>query len=109
MKKKYRNTGKDQFYKKCVKDNNLYLDCPYCESTFFYLDAEIDHIEPISGLGTNSKSNKVPVCQTCNRSKSNKPLVSWLRANAISPEAVYKRLLNLKKTIPSSMLDYLGY
>jgi CRISPR-associated endonuclease Csn1 len=100
---------KSAFYKKCVNDDDLWLSCPYCETVFFYLNAELDHIESFFNGGSNYKNNLIPVCQDCNRSKSNKVLHAWLISQSISPESVYDRLKKLNKKIPSAMLEYLGF
>jgi CRISPR-associated endonuclease Csn1 len=97
------------FLKECFGDDDLYLDCPYCESTFFYIDAELDHIESVFAGGSNNKDNLLPICRECNRSKHNKVLHAWLITKSISPEAVYNRLKKLNKKVPSAMLKYLGF
>lgn len=98
-----------KIHKQCVDDEDLWLTCPYCESTFFYLEAELDHIESYFAGGSNNKNNLVPVCKPCNQSKSNKVLHAWLITQSIAPEAVYHRLKKLNKKIPSAMLEYLNF
>jgi len=105
----YQSYRKEHFYKECVDSGELWLDCPYCESTFFYLEVELDHIEPIAGVGNSSRNNILPVCRNCNQSKSGSPLYGWLIRKKISPEAVFVRLKKLDKEVPKSMLYYLGY
>ena len=104
------NTGKRKvFFKQCINNDDLWVTCPYCETLFFYLYTELDHIEAIFAGGTNNKNNLLPVCQDCNRSKNSKVLHAWLITKSISPEAVYYRLKKLDKKIPSVMLNYLGF
>lgn len=104
------NTSKRKiFYRDCVEDDDLWLTCPYCECTFFYLDAHLDHIESVYSGGTGNKNNLLPICKDCNLSKSNKVLHGWLISQSISPEAVYHRLKKLNKKIPYLMLEYLKY
>lgn len=103
------NNHRKKFLSNCFDDDELYLDCPYCEATFFYTEAELDHIESIAAGGTNNKENLLPVCKECNRSKNNKILHAWLITKSIAPEAVYHRLKKLNKKIPSAMLSYLNF
>lgn len=49
--------------------------CVYCNKK---VKLEIDHIKPITLGGTNDVENLVPVCRSCNSSKRNKTLLSWL-------------------------------
>ena len=46
--------------------------CRYCGSTW---QTEDDHVIAESKRGKRT----VPACQACNRSKSDKPLMGWLR------------------------------
>lgn len=51
--------------------------CPYCGVLF--IDAPtMDHVIPLSRGGVHTKDNVLPVCETCNKSKGNKPLEEWL-------------------------------
>jgi 5-methylcytosine-specific restriction endonuclease McrA len=103
------NHNRKKFLKECFEEDNLYLDCPYCESTFFYTEVELDHIESVFAGGSNNKDNLLPICKECNRSKHHKVLHAWLITKSISPEAVYNRLKKLNKKVPSAMLAYLGF
>jgi hypothetical protein len=47
--------------------------CWYCGS----LAHQVDHIDPVVLHGSNSISNKVPVCRWCNKSKRGQPLEIW--------------------------------
>lgn len=64
-----------------TKDLRLWEDeqfkiCSYCSSdcTDNY---QIDHIEPLSTGGEHSLDNLTIACPTCNRKKSNTPLLLW--------------------------------
>lgn len=92
-----------------VETDNGYLDCPYCEDTFHYFDGEIDHIHPHSQGGSNNKYNLILVCRNCNQAKHSMPLHVFCYTHHITPEAVYTRLKKAGKSIPLSMLKYLGY
>ena len=91
-----------------LKTDNGYLDCPYCENTFHYYDGEIDHIVPASMGGSNARYNLVLVCRECNQLKQNTPLHIFLYTNGHTPETAYMRLKQAEKSIPESMLIYLG-
>lgn len=103
-------TGRNIRFKKiCLEKNELWIDCFYCESTIFYIDMVLDHVEPWSFGGTNEEKNLVPVCKNCNQSKASKLLIGWLIENKISPEKIYLKLKNNKKSVPKLMLDFLNY
>lgn len=51
--------------------------CAYCGETA----TTIDHITPVSKGGNSVPGNVVPACQSCNSSKRNKDLFSWLEEN----------------------------
>jgi CRISPR-associated endonuclease Csn1 len=52
--------------------------CLYCGAMITYRTAEMDHIVPRAGAGSNNKMvNLAAVCIACNRSKSNTPFAVW--------------------------------
>lgn len=50
--------------------------CVYCNKEL--LNPTQDHIIPISKGGTHTADNVVPACKSCNSSKQDKGLISWL-------------------------------
>lgn len=48
--------------------------CVYCLSPA----QALDHVDPISRGGDDTKENLVTSCKSCNSSKGNKPLLIWL-------------------------------
>jgi 5-methylcytosine-specific restriction endonuclease McrA len=50
-------------------------ECRYCRSTD---RVGVDHVIPVCRDGTDDLSNLAACCNTCNRSKSDKPLDYWL-------------------------------
>ena len=89
---------------------NGFIDCPYCEDTFHYINnGHVDHIVPRSQGGSNSRENLVLVCETCNKHKRAMPLTVFCYISFITPEGVYLRLKKLGKRIPTDMLELLGY
>jgi 5-methylcytosine-specific restriction endonuclease McrA len=57
----------------------------------------IDHIIPITKNGKNTKSNIVPACRACNRSKDNKNILDWLDEMGITPSDRLKEILKSNK------------
>ncbi|MDR3360455.1 MAG: HNH endonuclease [Bifidobacteriaceae bacterium] len=56
--------------------------CLYCGAQIDYWTAEMDHIVPRAGAGSNNKmANLAAVCIACNRSKSNTPFAVWAATN----------------------------
>lgn len=49
--------------------------CAYCRINLY---SDIDHVIPLSKGGSNWPANLRPSCQTCNSSKNDKDLKSWL-------------------------------
>ncbi len=94
---------------RAAEANDHWPDCPYCETPFFYMEGELDHLEAYSAGGSNKLNNLVLVCKECNMRRHDTPLHIWLYVNHISLEAVYDRLKALGKAIPTAMLDVLNY
>ena len=58
-------------------ENTQLKVCVYCGVSCS--DAyQIDHIEPLSRGGTHDLNNLVIACPTCNREKSNTPMIVWI-------------------------------
>jgi CRISPR-associated endonuclease Csn1 len=52
--------------------------CAYCGETITFATSEMDHIVPRKGVGsTNTRTNLLAVCMSCNRSKGNTPFAVW--------------------------------
>lgn len=52
--------------------------CAYCPAPA----TELDHVIPLSRGGENTIDNLLPSCESCNASKGNKPLFTWLEFRA---------------------------
>lgn len=50
--------------------------CPVCGEPL--LEAEIDHMQPLSRQGTNFEENLWIICRDCNRAKGNMTLYEFL-------------------------------
>lgn len=67
--------------------------CSYCGSKE---KIAIDHVIPKSKGGKDSGDNLIPACQTCNSSKRDMDLLTWLRSqNKLPSILVYRRYLKL--------------
>lgn len=70
--------------------------CLYCGDTITFKNSELDHIVPRKGVGsTNTRTNLVAVCITCNRSKGKLPFGVWAtktEREGVSVEEAVKRL-----------------
>lgn len=71
-------------------------ECAYCGKAVKVLDQE--HVTPISKGGSNTKTNIVPSCGSCNSSKGNKTIFEWYGD---------KKDFSLKRK--KKILKYLGY
>ncbi|AYD89104.1 HNH endonuclease [Actinomyces lilanjuaniae] len=70
--------------------------CLYCGNPIGYDDAELDHIVPQAGPGSNNhRENLVAVCGPCNQQKSKKIFSEWATScdrPGVSVEAAVKRV-----------------
>ncbi|WP_455952074.1 type II CRISPR RNA-guided endonuclease Cas9 [Arcanobacterium haemolyticum] len=65
--------------------------CAYCGETITLGTCELDHIVPRKGAGsTNSRSNLLAVCRTCNHSKGNQLFSAWAAAQT-NPEISFAK------------------
>lgn len=60
-----------------VWENSQVKICSYCGVSCNGI-YQIDHIDPLSAGGSHSIDNLTIACPSCNRSKSNTPLIIWL-------------------------------
>lgn len=89
--------------------DDYWPDCPYCDTPFYALYGEIDHINPDHLCGSNRIGNLILVCKPCNRAKGRKMITNWLREIHMSPDRFYNYLIERDKTIPDDLLVELGY
>ncbi|MDO4888573.1 MAG: HNH endonuclease [Actinomycetaceae bacterium] len=67
--------------------------CVYCGSSIVYETAQLDHIVPQAGVGSNNRrENLVAVCEQCNRSKSNKVFSLWAASCGLEGLVLRRRL-----------------
>ncbi|MDD4538806.1 MAG: HNH endonuclease signature motif containing protein [Lentisphaeria bacterium] len=62
--------------------------CCYCGSVD---DLSVDHLIPRKKLGTDLSENLIAACRSCNSSKRERDMLSWLRARDIFPSLVLLR------------------
>lgn len=60
-----------------IWENTQIKICSYC-NTLCNTNYQVDHIVPLSTGGSHSIDNLTIACPSCNRSKSNAPLITWL-------------------------------
>jgi len=53
--------------------------CHYCNKLVGYENLIVEHQTPLSWKGANSKENVVPACISCNSSKGDRDVETWLR------------------------------
>lgn len=67
--------------------------CAYCGATGMPLQR--DCVQPLSRGGRYTVTNVVPACRTCNASKSNDEVTSWLRRTKRDERAFLQRYAEL--------------
>lgn len=75
------NIQKNGLYRVTVKDLHRAISrfagrCAYCANPLAE-DMQWDHVVPIARGGAHSLGNLVPVCASCNRSKSHRTVMEW--------------------------------
>lgn len=68
--------------------------CAYCGSVEGPLQR--DCVLPISRGGRYTVSNVVPACRSCNASKGNQEVTTWLRRHRRDEEAFLRRWIEIK-------------
>lgn len=81
-------------WRKCLK--HFESGCAYCGKKEKVLDQE--HVIPISRGGSNTKTNVIPSCGSCNSSKGKKTIFEW-----------YPTSPNYSSERKEKILKYLGY
>ena len=69
--------------------------CAYCGATDVPLQK--DCVQPISRGGRYTIDNVVPACASCNASKSNDEVTSWLRRKRLDERAFLTRLVAVRQ------------
>lgn len=68
-------------------------ECIYCGSTE---NLTFDHLIPVSEGGSDTISNQVPACQSCNSSKGARDVIEWYQERDTSiPRIVWGKYLKL--------------
>ena len=81
--------------------------CVYCGQMIDYFTAQLDHIVPQAGVGSNNhRENLVAVCERCNHSKSKKVFSVWAQSCGIPGVSVDEAISRVKawRNRPGSML-----
>lgn len=75
----------------------LWGGCAYCGATDRALQR--DCVQPISRGGRYTIDNIVPACGSCNASKSNSEVTSWLRRTRRDERAFLGRLVEVRAAL----------
>jgi 5-methylcytosine-specific restriction endonuclease McrA len=71
--------------------------CAYCGATDVPLQR--DCVLPISRGGRYTLTNVVPACASCNASKCNAEVTSWLRRKRLDERAFLQRFLQIRSVL----------
>ncbi|OHT81364.1 HNH endonuclease [Mycobacteroides saopaulense] len=69
--------------------------CAYCGATDAALQR--DCVQPISRGGRYTRSNVVPACPSCNSSKCNAEVTSWMRRKRLDETAFLRRYVEISR------------
>ena len=79
----------------------VYKNCPYCQNELGKFKgknaAHLDHIHPVSKGGMSTKQNLVYICNSCNLSKKDKTLNSFIYEEKLNMDDVFEILRKLDK------------
>ncbi len=70
--------------------------CAYCGRTDSALQR--DCVQPLSVGGRYTELNIVPACRSCNASKCNTEVTSWMRRKGLDEEQFLRRLLTIRES-----------
>ncbi|MFT0848965.1 type II CRISPR RNA-guided endonuclease Cas9 [Actinomycetaceae bacterium L2_0104] len=80
--------------------------CAYCGTAITFNSAEMDHILPRKGPGSNnSRANLVAVCRRCNQSKSDLSFAVWAARTSIEEVSLELALERTRFWLPDPALD----
>lgn len=85
---------------------DAWAGCAYCGATGMPLQR--DCVLPISRGGRYTLDNVVPACRSCNTSKCNDEVTSWLRRKRLDERSFLLRHLEIRTTLALSMLGAPG-
>ena len=68
--------------------------CAYCGRTDTVLQR--DCVQPLSVGGRYTELNVVPACRSCNASKCNTEVTSWMRRKGLDEEQFLRRLVRIR-------------
>ncbi|MGH3723945.1 MAG: HNH endonuclease [Mycobacterium sp.] len=71
--------------------------CAYCGATGTALQR--DCVQPISRGGRYTYSNVVPACLSCNASKCNAEVTSWMRRKRLDESAFLRRYVEISRAL----------
>jgi len=77
--RKHKRRGSGTLSTQDWQDTMMYFNnaCAYCGKTE---NLTMDHVVPISKMGSTEKFNIIPACLSCNTSKHNKEMLVWYSA-----------------------------
>ncbi len=75
--------------------------CAYCGSSEATMQR--DCVQPISRGGRYTLENVVPACGTCNASKGNREVTSWMRRRALDERAFLARCFTIQRVLARTL------
>ena len=70
--------------------------CAYCGKTEVALQK--DCVQPIAHGGSYTRANVVPACRSCNASKCESEVTSWLRRKRLDEQEFLRRFVSISTT-----------
>ena len=81
----------------------LWGGCAYCGATA--LPLQRDCVQPIARGGRYTLDNIVPACGSCNASKSNDEVTSWMRRTRREERVFLERFVSVRAALAAGTLD----
>lgn len=81
----------------CVFSMNERYSCIYCKEKIELSDLSLDHITPWIFFGSNSSTNLITCCLSCNKEKGNTLIHDWLQ-QIKAPSSTSQKIQEIKRS-----------